>query len=251
MGANDSGQLGLGSKKAMPTFVQVPALAGAKIAKVAAGHHTAALSDQGELFLWGTGVFGEVLVPQRVSNVDAKIKEVSVGGAFGAALDVNGKVWTWGANTSGELGVGDYEPRTQPFYLARLQNKTVVRISCGGAFALALGVTHNVPVPRVVPTAALQDELAQQKLLTAQFGATLPEPVPLAEEDKAVEIEDVEGDQGKRFQSDTHSDVVDLEAVKEFQNRYDYTPSASDLNGAEGSSSMSQRDPNQHVLREI
>jgi alpha-tubulin suppressor-like RCC1 family protein len=48
-------------------------------------------------------------------------------------------VWTWGSNANGELGVGDYEPRVNPFPIVALQGKKVTKIACGGSYAMALG----------------------------------------------------------------------------------------------------------------
>jgi alpha-tubulin suppressor-like RCC1 family protein len=33
------------------------------VKKVAAGHHSAAVTDTGALYMWGTGVFGEFYTP--------------------------------------------------------------------------------------------------------------------------------------------------------------------------------------------
>eukprot|EP01022_Parablepharisma_sp_SALTPOND_P035408 TRINITY_DN951_c0_g1_i1.p1 TRINITY_DN951_c0_g1~~TRINITY_DN951_c0_g1_i1.p1 ORF type:complete len:825 (-),score=136.29 TRINITY_DN951_c0_g1_i1:11066-13540(-) len=151
MGGNSFGQLGLGHKKGSVVPVKVAALTHAKIKKVSCGHHTAAITYSGELYVWGTGVFGELLLPQKVASIE-KITDISVGGSFGIALDHTGKLWTWGANTSGELGVGDYEPRASPVPLEKLAAKSVIGISCGGAYALALGITHVMGQPEPTKT---------------------------------------------------------------------------------------------------
>lgn len=88
--------------------------------KISCGHHTAALSSNGELYIWGSGIFGEFVAPQKVISLKYPVKDIEIGGCFGAAVDTNGMLWTWGSNTSGELGVGDYEPRTNPFPLVAL-----------------------------------------------------------------------------------------------------------------------------------
>lgn len=36
---------------------------------------------------------------------------MDIGGSFGCGIDMKGKVWSWGSNTSGELGVGDFNQR--------------------------------------------------------------------------------------------------------------------------------------------
>ena len=64
---------------------------------------------------------------------------MSIGGCFGSAVDMYGHVWTWGSNTSGELGVGDFEPRTTPVMIKSLKQKQIQKISCGGSFVIAMG----------------------------------------------------------------------------------------------------------------
>ena len=72
------------------------------IVQIASGHHSAALSKSGHLYFWGTGVFGVYPVPHLAAELD--LVSISVGGCFGAGVDRDGLIWTWGANTQGELG---------------------------------------------------------------------------------------------------------------------------------------------------
>ena len=63
MGRSNFGQIGIGNKKSINTPIIIKELENEFISKVAAGHHSAAINDKGELFLWGTGTFGELLFP--------------------------------------------------------------------------------------------------------------------------------------------------------------------------------------------
>jgi X-linked retinitis pigmentosa GTPase regulator len=139
-GGNTFGQLGNGSKKGSLEPIKMIGLP--PIKKISCGHHSGAISKSGDLYLWGTGIFGEYLSPRRI-ELYTPIKDISIGGCFGAAIDEKGVCYTWGSNTSGELGVGDYEARINPFPLLKLRNKTVMNISCGGYFAIALGPVHK------------------------------------------------------------------------------------------------------------
>lgn len=42
---------------------------------------------------------------------------------MGALIDNKGMVWVWGENKKGELGVGDYSSRSNPYPLANLKGK--------------------------------------------------------------------------------------------------------------------------------
>jgi X-linked retinitis pigmentosa GTPase regulator len=138
MGGNNYGQLGTGDKKASLVPVEVKTLRGG-IVQVDCCHFSAAVNDRGALFVWGTGVFGEFLTPKCVTNIPAAVKEVRVGSCFAAALDAQGKLWTWGSNSSGELGLGDYEPRANPTFVELLSSTRISTFDCGSAFVLALG----------------------------------------------------------------------------------------------------------------
>jgi alpha-tubulin suppressor-like RCC1 family protein len=134
-GCNKQGQLGLGHKETVLRFAPVKL---ENVEKIAAGCHSAAIA-QGELYIWGGGVFGEYLVPYKLKCFKSAIKHVDIGGSFGAALDVESTLWCWGSNDYGQLGVGDYEPRVNPYPILGLHHKKARSIICGGDFAIALG----------------------------------------------------------------------------------------------------------------
>ena len=135
-GGNENGQLGLGHKKSTIVFTKIEQLAKVKIKKVAAGCHTGALSVDGDLYFWGTGVFGEELFPRKVVVLSSKLCDLAIGGTIGVALDVSGKVWVWGSNNFGELGIGNYDPCITPFQLKKLKNKHIASINCGKSFVV-------------------------------------------------------------------------------------------------------------------
>ncbi len=53
--------------------------------------------------------------------------------------DLKSKAYVWGANTNGELGVGDSQPRTQPTLVDSLEDKIITQIGVGSNFAFVLG----------------------------------------------------------------------------------------------------------------
>ncbi|CAG9317861.1 unnamed protein product [Blepharisma stoltei] len=138
MGGNSFGQLGVGNKKSTSRPQRIQYLEDNFIEKIACGHHSAAITDQGELFIWGTGVFGEYLYPQRVTSI-ARFIDVSIGGSFGIAIGSNHELYAWGANSNGELGLGNFENRISPTSIVALKGRSVNKISCGGSYCIALG----------------------------------------------------------------------------------------------------------------
>ena len=153
MGSNNYGQLGIGSNKGSAVPIHIAHLDNYFIKKVACGSYSTALSDHGDVFVWGTGAFGEFLSPQRVISLSTAVKDIAIGKSFSAALDVKGMLWCWGMNKNGELGVGDSESRINPYPVSHLQSKIITSIACGGTFAIALGQdinrSSNLTSPRV------------------------------------------------------------------------------------------------------
>lgn len=137
-GGNSFGQLGLGTKESTSVFTRIHTLTGKKIIKVAAGQHSACVSQTGEAFVWGTCPFGEFLIPTKIS-ISSKVIDIDIGIGFGLAIDKNGNVWSWGSNSSGCLGTGDLDSKSQPYPILELQNKVVTQVSCGAGFVIALG----------------------------------------------------------------------------------------------------------------
>ena len=87
MGSNASGELGTGSKRDSHYPLQVKDLEPFNICKVAAGHHSAAVTDNGDLYVWGRGSFGEYARPTRVAGMRAAMKDVDIGSYSAAAID--------------------------------------------------------------------------------------------------------------------------------------------------------------------
>jgi len=112
------------------------------IYKISASNHSAAITDKGELYLWGPFSFGESVFPQKMI-IKNRIETVSLGNKFGICIDSAGSLYGWGSNGNGELALGDYEARANINQIITLQNKVIKDFSCGGNFVIALGNTLN------------------------------------------------------------------------------------------------------------
>lgn len=118
-GYNQAGQLGDGSTtdSPVPVLVNLPAAVsqvfqGGSGAKN--GQTLATLAD-GSLWAWGNGGYGQlgnrttqssttpisITLPQR-----AKPATVATGGFASYAIDTTGRLWAWGRNDDGQLGIG-------------------------------------------------------------------------------------------------------------------------------------------------
>lgn len=145
MGGNSFGQLGHGNKKSQSRPEKVMHLENTVIKKVRCSNFTAAITDKGQLYIWGSGVFGEYLLPHRLAIRDP-ISDVSIGSGFGLAVDSSDTVYSWGGNSNGELGLEDYDPRAAPQLVLALKSKGLKKISCGGNFCIGIG--NDIPPNR-------------------------------------------------------------------------------------------------------
>lgn len=128
-GDNTYGQLGIGKTAADETSVPQPIAKLAGVVKIASNHHSAAITQNNELYFWGTGVFGTFYEPQLVQG---GILDVSIGGSFGVAQDYEGVLWSWGSNEFGELGSNDSKARIYPSPVTSLKKKAISKVVCGG-----------------------------------------------------------------------------------------------------------------------
>jgi len=131
-GLNNEGQLGDSTRKNSQLLKVVDEISHIPMKYVAAGSFSAAISEEKmDLFLWGTGSFGEFLTPHRVKKIKGQTVSVSVGFGFGVALSNQGYIYSWGHNDFGQLGTGDYDIKTTPQVMSTLETKLVTQVECG------------------------------------------------------------------------------------------------------------------------
>ena len=110
------GQLGLGeSGSPQNTPQHVAGLTSGVVAVSAGGSHTCAIDQEGKLFCWGNGMYGQLglgesnsqYTPQHVAGLTSGVVAVSAGGSHTCAIDREGKLYCWGAGVSAQLGLGE------------------------------------------------------------------------------------------------------------------------------------------------
>mmetsp|Transcript_35250 Transcript_35250/g.58918 ORF Transcript_35250/g.58918 Transcript_35250/m.58918 type:complete len:956 (+) Transcript_35250:97-2964(+) len=153
-GSGDQGQLGHGSRTSQWFPHLVIAFFGKTVVHVSCGPwHTAAVLDNGELYTWGEGCWGQLGlgdkdsrdVPHRVDALLGKKIVRSICGCWhGAAIADDGAVYTWGDGESGQLGHGDRVTYLTPKLVDGLQGKAVKEMACGRKHSMALTDTGQV-----------------------------------------------------------------------------------------------------------
>jgi len=120
-GNNSYGQLGVNDTTQRNTPVQT-SLGGTNWKQVACSNHTAAIKTDGTLWTWGRNNNGQLGVndtnnrttPVTTFAGGTNWKQVAGGRLHTAAIKTDGTLWTWGSNSSGELGVNDTNRRCTP-----------------------------------------------------------------------------------------------------------------------------------------
>ncbi|XAR73612.1 hypothetical protein NMG60_11007640 [Bertholletia excelsa] len=153
-GDGDKGRLGHADqeKKLLPTCVAQ--LVDHDFVQVACGRMlTIALTCTGKVYTMGSDVHGELGNPlakdKSITVVQGKleddfIREVSSGSYHVAVLSSNGRVYTWGRGTNGQLGLGDTIDRNAPVLVEALRDRQVESVTCGSNFTAAICVHKSV-----------------------------------------------------------------------------------------------------------
>ena len=132
-GGGACGSLGHGTTDNAREFKRVEALARVPVVFVAAGHTSSAVLAGGRVYTFGrleASVFclAPTLLP---AYSDSPAVLVSAGMYSMAAVHANNRLYVWGDNASGELGLGDVVAR-----------KTPTLVSCKPVVAAVLGLKH-------------------------------------------------------------------------------------------------------------
>ena len=86
-------------------------------------------------------------IPAEVSGLDAmKIRDVNKSciSRFNMAIDISGRVYSWGKNEAGQLGLGDSEDHETPQLIEELVGDDIVEIATGKSHALMLTKSGKV-----------------------------------------------------------------------------------------------------------
>lgn len=156
-GLNANGQLGNNSttESPVPVSVSIPGVpATRKVISLAAGaSHSLALCSDGTVYAWGLNTNGQLgdnsntqrLTPVSVNTAGAlsgkTVVAIAAGASHSMALCSDGKVVTWGLNSTGQLGDNSTTPRNSPVLVVTsgiLSTKTVIGIAAGASHCLAL-----------------------------------------------------------------------------------------------------------------
>ena len=131
-GSNNFSQLGLTENKEVLTPVEITKLihlnTDEHVTKVLAGTaHTVVLTSKGRVFTWGSNLAGQLgngtlndsdspldITPKFDLIADEKIKTLSSFSSYNIALTSENRLFSWGWNTFGQLGNGNFDNQSIP-----------------------------------------------------------------------------------------------------------------------------------------
>jgi alpha-tubulin suppressor-like RCC1 family protein len=133
-GWNGHGQLGTGGGDSLlPTPVALPG--GVSPVALAVGkHHALAAADDGRLYAWGENTFGQLgdasttgrTVPVAVNlPLGVSATAIAAGAYHSLAWGSDGKLYAWGANNAGQLGLGATGAQATPAVVTHLATQTI------------------------------------------------------------------------------------------------------------------------------
>lgn len=98
----------------------------------------AKFSSQGEEYGMELGEVVTALLPRPVQSLRGKqIRSIATGLSHSAAIDVAGRLFTFGLNSSGQLGAGNFKAiRSSVLVKGELTGKKVTKVACGDAFTV-------------------------------------------------------------------------------------------------------------------
>jgi alpha-tubulin suppressor-like RCC1 family protein len=156
-GNNKYGQLGLGDTvdRLRPIKIENFKFKFASVGK----YHTVALDFNNEVWVFGDNNYGQLGLghyqnkfrPTKIPSQafgwhNFKIKAIAAGAHHTVALDFNNKIWAFGSNDYGELGLNDTSERVTPTKISSedLGLKKVKSIFAGQGRTMAIDFNNNV-----------------------------------------------------------------------------------------------------------
>lgn len=142
-GYNNTGQLGLGTIINVSSPVQIGTLVNWKqISNSSSAYASGAIKNDGTLWTWGANnIYGNLGIgsltpasyssPVQIGSL-TNWKQLSVSQTHMLAVKIDGTLWSWGGNSTGQLGNGTISSYSSPIQIGALTNWK--QVSSGGIY---------------------------------------------------------------------------------------------------------------------
>jgi len=150
------GQLGLGTIEERTIPSQIPGLyatAGSGTATSSMSYHTAVIAlNDSSVWTFGDNRFGQLglgdqdagfrTIPLQITTPYLRARAVSVGGFHTIVIDLSGKVWAFGSNNQGQLGLADVIIQSTPVEVPL--GAPAKAVSAGGYHTIIVDIYNRV-----------------------------------------------------------------------------------------------------------
>lgn len=157
-GGNACGQLGLGDKEPKDKPTVMSTLSDKSIVDITSSYadisgdkikdslcsHTLVLDSNGKVYTWGDNRAGQLGLGHKESTSSPKelpffkdkiVIQIASGDHFSLVLTKEGKLYSWGSNNKGQLGLGDRAMRLNPRSVKDLKNIVKIYVHDSSCFA--------------------------------------------------------------------------------------------------------------------
>eukprot|EP01005_Ploeotia_sp_CARIB1_P001708 NODE_61_length_1852_cov_363.278841_g60_i0.p1 GENE.NODE_61_length_1852_cov_363.278841_g60_i0~~NODE_61_length_1852_cov_363.278841_g60_i0.p1 ORF type:complete len:279 (+),score=84.90 NODE_61_length_1852_cov_363.278841_g60_i0:851-1687(+) len=141
-------KLGLGDGVPHTKPRMIPHLSGGRVTAIAAGYaHSMCITEDGGLWTWGESTHGALGhgdtgacdTPKRVMGLSQYNVTHITCNRHSMAVTDDGRLWCWGTNMNGRLGIGNYTAQHSPVVVTSgLQTQKVVSMAAGFNHVLAV-----------------------------------------------------------------------------------------------------------------
>ena len=166
---------------------------------IAAGnYHSLGITSDGKLWAWGNNGYGQLgngtttqaKTPTQVEGTDSNWMSISGGYYFSLGITSDGKLWAWGYNSFGQLGIGSLTSQSYPTQAGTASNW--VSVSAGNLHTLGItsdgklwawgynnygqlgdGTTNNQSSPEQIGSAPVYSGLAAGGTISTQYQQSL------------------------------------------------------------------------------
>eukprot|EP00189_Rhodosorus_marinus_P011535 CAMPEP_0184739842 /NCGR_PEP_ID=MMETSP0315-20130426/2761_1 /TAXON_ID=101924 /ORGANISM="Rhodosorus marinus, Strain UTEX LB 2760" /LENGTH=1065 /DNA_ID=CAMNT_0027209015 /DNA_START=406 /DNA_END=3603 /DNA_ORIENTATION=- len=147
VGVGEGGRLGLGNENTKAEAEQVKGLSGDICFITVSERRSAAISTNGTMYVWGSGV----LKPAKVmcQPKDIRFESAAIGDDYALAVDEAGRLWAWGRNDCNVLGLGHvvaHQPN--PRYVTRF-SKLRIRNVCTFQNRVSVVIGYDMALKRL------------------------------------------------------------------------------------------------------
>ena len=176
-GSNSSRELGNGTTVSRNYPAKINGLTNIKT--ISAGvYYAIALTNDGKVIGWGSSNYGELGVGRDITyfefptliNTISNVSKITSGGLHTIAILNNGEIWSWGYNTSGQLGNGTRTIQYIPVKASNLQFKPLgIGNSITDLIQTAIDTPTQENIDAVWQAIFITEDLDEQETLFSEF----------------------------------------------------------------------------------